>query len=118
MWKSYTNRIPSLPCGGLTDQDGYLYSTEEQKLASYFIAMDSIGKINENGCDLSYESYFDSFFFMPFKLSHELNSYAPDVSERVLQAPTVKNSRIKLFLEFSEPLKYVIRFVCFSQWSR
>ena len=90
MWKSYTNRIPSLPCGGLTDQDGYLYSTEEQKLASYFIAMDSIGKINENGCDLSYESYFNSFFFMPFKLSHELNSYAPDVSERVLQAPTVK----------------------------
>ena len=91
--------------------EGYHFSSTEEKLASYFVAMDSMGKINENGCDLSYESYYGSCFFLPFYLSHELANYSSDLSERVLQAPTVKGTcKARLFLEFNKSTEYVIRY--------
>ena len=104
-------RVPSIPCGGVAAAEGYHFSSTEEKLASYFVAMDSMGKINENGCDLSYESYYGSCFFLPFYLSHELANYSADLSERVLQAPTVKGTcKARLFLEFNKSTEYVIRY--------
>ena len=103
-------QIPSLPCGktGL-DSEGYQFSTEQQKICSYFVAMEGLGKVNENGCELSLDMFYDSSFFLPFKLSHELSNYSPDISDRVLMAPTIKNSRTRLFLEFNSATTYVIR---------
>ena len=90
-------------------KEGYHFVTEEEKLASYFVAMDSMGKINEHGCDLTYESFYSSSFFMPFYLSHELANYSADVAERVLQSPSVKGCKARLFLKFEASTKYVIR---------
>ena len=61
-------QIPSIPCGktGL-DSEGYQFDTEQQKLCSFFVAMEFLGKINENGCDLNMETFYNSSFFLPFK---------------------------------------------------
>ena len=103
-------RIPSIPCGGVSALEGYHFNTDQEKLASYFTVVDSLGKINQHGCDLSYDRYYDSCFFLPFFLSHELSNYSPAVVERVLGSPTIKNStKARLFLSFDRPTTYVLR---------
>ena len=38
-------KLPSLPCGRQGDYEGFLYTTERQKAASYFCAMDTLGEL-------------------------------------------------------------------------
>jgi len=103
-------RIPSLPSGTVGgSEEGYRYETEAQKKASWYIAMDTLGLLGDNGCQLSYDRYFDTSFMIPFKLSHELQNFDPALSERIIQPPTVKNGRSKLYLQFSSPTTYVLR---------
>ena len=105
-------RTPTIPTGLLGgNEDGYLLSTPQERRASYFVAMDTLGLINENGCDLSLDRWLDSSFLLPYKLSHELNSYSADLHDRILQTPTVKNGKSRLYLEFHSPTTYVIRLV-------
>ena len=68
-----------------------------------------LGKISENGCDLSMERYYDSSFFIPFRLDGQLGNYSADVQNRLQQRATVPHSRIRLFLEFKKETSYVIR---------
>ena len=104
-------RWPSLPCGSIADSDGgYMFVTQKQKTASYLCAMDTLGQLSEQGTKLSLERFMDTLFFLPFKMSHELNSYSPDTSQRVLQQQTVKNTKTHLYLEFNAATTYVIRY--------
>ena len=83
---------------------------------SFFVAMDTIGKIQESGCDFDLDRYYDTIFFIPYKLSHELSS--PNSNERILQKPTVKNARSKLFLAFAKPLTDVLRITVLYKQAR
>ena len=107
----FLSRIPSIPTGILGgSEDGYLFSTDLQRKASYLVAMDTIGnQLTEHGCNLPLQRYYDSSFFLPFRLSHEINTYSPEFSNRIIQAPTVKNGTSRLYLEFNKPTSYVIR---------
>ena len=67
------------------------------------------GLLDEDGLELSMERYYDSSFFMPFKLSPELPNYGPELAEKILQEPIVPNGRYTLFLEFPEVTTFVIR---------
>ena len=66
------------------------------------------GLLDEDGLELSMERYYDSSFFMPFKLSPELPNYGPELAEKILQEPIVPNGRYTLFLEFPEVTTFVI----------
>ena len=88
-----------------------MFDDKRQKVASYLIAMETLGQLNQDGTLLSIERFYDTSFMLPFKLSHELNSYSPELAQRVLQEPTIKNSKTHLFLEFNSPTTYVIRVV-------
>ena len=72
--------------------------------------MELLGKINEDGCDLSQTRWLDTSFCLPFKTSSELSNYGPDLSEKILQKPIVPNGKYSLFLEFSSATTYVIRY--------
>ena len=76
--------------------------------------MELLGKISEDGCDLSMERWLDSSFCLPFKISSELSNYGPDLSERILQAPIVPNGKYSLYLEFENPTTSVLRY--FFPW--
>ena len=54
---------------------GYHFGTERQRKASYLCALDNLGLLKESGSTISYDRYFDSSFFVFFKLSHEVNNY-------------------------------------------
>ena len=55
------------------------------------------------------ERYYDSSFFIPFRLDGQLGNYSADVQNRLQQRATVPHSRIRLFLEFNKATTYVIR---------
>ena len=101
--------MPTLPCGKVGDKDGYLFETDTQKRASYYHAIDSLGLMQNDGCALTYDRWLDSSFCLPFRLSHELNTYTPQQTERLLQEPAVPLARSRLFLAFNAPTTYVIR---------
>ena len=82
---------------------GYDYDGDTAKTASYITAMSLLGKITEDGCDLPMDTYYDSSFMIPFKISSELSNYGPDLSETILQEPIITNGRYTVFMEFSEP---------------
>ena len=103
--------MPTLPCGKLGDHDGYLFSDDTQRRASYFAAIDTLGLMSNDGCALSLERWLDSSFVLPFRLSHELNSYPPDISERLIQTPPLNHAKTRLFLAFEKETTYVIRSV-------
>ena len=88
---------------------GYSFDTAQNKRASYFCAMESLGLINEQGCDLSIDRWLDSSFILPFRISPDFNTYSPEISERILQEPVVSHGKYKMFLEFDGPTTYVIR---------
>ena len=102
-------RIPTLPCGKVGDKDGFLFETETQKRASYYHAIDSLGLLTQDGCPLSYDRWLDSTFCLPFRLSHELNTYTPQQADRILQEPAVPHARSRLFLAFKTSTTYVVR---------
>ena len=102
-------RIPTLPCGKVGDKDGFLFETETQKRASYYHAIDSLGLLTQDGCPLSYDRWLDSTFCLPFRLSHELNTYTPQQADRILQEPAVPLARSRLFLAFKKSTTYVVR---------
>ena len=102
-------KLPSCPGGGLGDTSGYNFENQSRTRASYFTAMELLGKISEDGCDIDINRWQDSHFCLPFKISPELRDYGPDVGEKILQKPMIQNSRYSLFLEFESPTTYVIR---------
>lgn len=68
-----------------------------------------MGMITEDGCDLPMETYYDSSFMIPFKISSELPNYGSDLAETILQEPIISNGRYTVFMEFAKPTTYVIR---------
>ena len=102
-------RLPSLPNGNISSKPGYDYDGDTAKRASYITAMSLLGKITEDGCDLPMDTYYDSSFMIPFKISSELSNYGSDLSETILQEPIINNGRYTVFLEFDQPTTYVIR---------
>lgn len=108
-YHSICHRIPKIPAGNMADSEGFLFETEQQRVASYLVTIDTLGLISEHGCSLPFDRWLDTSFLLPFKLSHELNSYPNAISERVLQSPTVKNGRTRLFLEFASATQSVLR---------
>ena len=98
-----------MPHGSIASGPGYKFHTEAERRASYFTAMSIAGLLDEDGLELSMERYYDSSFFMPFKLSSELPNYGPELAEKILQEPIVPNGRYTLFLEFPEVTTFVIR---------
>ena len=102
-------RLPSLPNGNISSKPGYDYDGATAKRASYITAMSLLGKITEDGCDLPMDTYYDSSFMIPFKISSELPNYGSDLSETILQEPIITNGRYSIFMEFSKPTTYVIR---------
>lgn len=103
-------KLPSIPAGNASDMPGYQFDTPSKTRASYFVAMDQLGKFNENGVDLSMSKWLDSHFCLPFRLSPELAHYGPDLSEKILQKPILpNNARYNLFMEFETTTEYVIR---------
>ena len=102
--------MPSLPCGSAGGRSGYAFDDTSCFRASYFVAMEQVGLITQEGCDLPMDRWKDSSFFLPFKISPEVANYSADMSEKVLQRPIPNNSgKFALFLEFEEPTAYVLR---------
>ena len=101
--------MPSIPAGDASTVPGYSFDTAQSKRASYFCAMENLGLITEQGCDLSLERWLDSSFILPFRMSPDFNTYSPEIAERILQEPVVAHGKYKLFLEFENPTTYVIR---------
>ena len=72
--------------------------------------MDTFGKLSPEGCDLSYEAFYSSNFFLPFAITAEPTySFSSDLKERIATKPISSNDKYELFVKFSEPLTYVIR---------
>ena len=71
--------------------------------------METLGKICEEGCDLSLDRWLDPSFILPFKISSEPANYGPDLSEKILQQPIIPNGKYSLFMEFEKPTTYVLR---------
>lgn len=102
-------KLPSLPNGSIASKAGYRYESAGEKRASWFTAMTLSGLLNEDGVELPMDVYYDSSFFIPFKLSPELPNYGPELSEKILQEPIVPNGNYTLFLDFSVATPFVIR---------
>ena len=71
------------------------------------------------GCDLPMATWLHSSFVLPFKISPELASYGPDVSERILQRAIVPHgSKYSLFMQFKNPTRKVLRVTVIYKQSR
>ena len=99
-------RLPSLPHGNISSKPGYDYDGATAKGASYITAMSLLGRITEDGCDLPMDTYYDSSFMIPFKISSELPDYGLDLSKTILQEPIITNGRYSVFMEFDKPTMY------------
>ena len=106
----YIYRFPSIPYGDLSTIPGYSFENEESTRASYFVAMEHLGLIREQGCDLSKERWMDSCFILPFKISPDFSSYDAKTSEKILQEPVIQHGKYKLFLEYKNTTTYIIRY--------
>ena len=102
-------KLPSLPAGNVGDRAGYSFDGDSKTRASYFVAMEQLGLITDDGCDLSKERWLDTSFCLPFKVSAEIANYSPDIADKIIQKPIVNNGKFALFLEFENPTSYVIR---------
>lgn len=71
----HATRLPSICHGDPTSIPGYNFKTESSKRASYLTAMQLLAKINEDGTDLSLETWLDSAFILPFKVVQYCNIY-------------------------------------------
>lgn len=73
-------------------------------------AMDTMGKLSHEGCDLSYESFYSSNFILPFAISAEPTySFSSDLKERIATKPIANNDKYELFVRFKNMTNYVIR---------
>ena len=102
--------MPSLPCGNAGDRAGYSFEDDSKIRASYFVAMEQLGLITQEGCDLPLDRWKDSSFCLPFKISPELANYSPELAEKVLQKPIPNSGKFSLFLEFTAATTYVLRY--------
>ena len=68
-----------------------------------------MGKINEKGTEITYEQFYDSFFFLPFVSHSQVENFDSTMSDRILGSNAVKSSTATLHCEFKKPTTYVIR---------
>ena len=102
-------KLPSIPSGNAGDRPGFCFDTPKKIRASYFVAMEHLGLITDEGCDLSLERWLDTSFCLPFKVSAEVANYSSDIAEKIIQRPVLNNGKFTLFMEFDHPTSYVIR---------
>ena len=136
--KPKPTRSPPPPTIFFYFDKGYSFKTDKHIRASFLTLLDTIGKISEQGNDLTKDRWLDSSFFLgkknyllypkifntpkyfnkisflfftAFRLNASTgeNQYSGDLAERLIHAPTLGSGKASLFLKFKKPTTYVIR---------
>ena len=105
-------KIPSLPCTNNGGQlEGYDFSTEDGKKASYWYALSQFGKLN-NFKEITYEHWYRDRFLLPFCLSAEHpQGPGPALLNRIQPRSMSPDNQFSLYLKFNAPTDKVLRVV-------
>ena len=113
-------KIPSLACSNNGGQlEGYDFSTDAGKKASYFYVLQQFGKLNEEGSSsLPYEHWLKDKFLLPFCLSANNNVGGANASlmNKTQPRSLSPSNDFSIFLKFGDPTEKVYRLtVVYSQ---
>ena len=115
-----TVKIPSLAHTNNGGQlEGYDFSTESGKKASYFYALGQFNKLNGQGSiDLPYDLFNSDKFLLPFCLSADnaARGNVPNILNRTQPRSMSPSNDFTLYVRFAKPTEYVFRVtVIYSQ---
>ena len=115
-----TVKIPSLAHTNNGGQlEGYDFSTESGKKASYFYALGQFNKLNGQGSiDLPYDLFYSDKFLLPFCLSADnaARGNVPNILNRTQPRSMSPSNDFTLYLRFEKPTELVFRVsVIYSQ---